>query len=83
MNVGTNPQCVGGYPGIFDMSGNVEEWENACTPGGAPDGGPSKYVCHVRGGSYLWDGGECEPKIAAIRERYRPGSGIGIRCCSP
>ena len=25
---------MGGYPGIVDMSGNLGEWENACTPQG-------------------------------------------------
>jgi hypothetical protein len=29
--VGTYPDCVGGYPGVFDMSGNVAEWTNECT----------------------------------------------------
>ena len=35
--VGSLASCAGGYPGLFDMSGNVEEWEDACTlsPGAA------------------------------------------------
>jgi formylglycine-generating enzyme required for sulfatase activity len=24
------PMCVGGFPGLYDMSGNVEEWVDAC-----------------------------------------------------
>src|SRR5256885_7307861 len=24
------PKCVGGYPGLFDMTGNVEEWIDSC-----------------------------------------------------
>lgn len=27
---GSMPDCVGGYPGIFDMSGNVSEWTALC-----------------------------------------------------
>lgn len=39
--------CVGGYPGLYDMSGNVHEWEDNCAGAtGASD------VCYSRGGSY-------------------------------
>jgi sulfatase modifying factor 1 len=29
-DVGHRPTCEGGYPGLFDMSGNVEEWLDGC-----------------------------------------------------
>jgi formylglycine-generating enzyme required for sulfatase activity len=29
--VASYPGCVGGYDGLFDMSGNVAEWTNECT----------------------------------------------------
>jgi formylglycine-generating enzyme required for sulfatase activity len=28
-SVATNLQCVGGYAGLYDMSGNVVEWEDS------------------------------------------------------
>mgnify|MGYP002145378841 CR=1 FL=1 len=28
--VGSQSQCVGGFPGLFDMIGNVSEWEDGC-----------------------------------------------------
>lgn len=44
--VASFPGCEGGFAGIFDMSGNVTEWEDACA-----DGEVGK-VCAVRGGGY-------------------------------
>ena len=44
---GSLKTCEGGYPGVFDMSGNVEEWVDACTgSSGANDD------CLARGGDY-------------------------------
>src|SRR6185295_16488134 len=45
VDTGSIATCVGGYPGLFDMSGNVYEWEDACT------GEQGTTVCHVRGGA--------------------------------
>ena len=52
----TYPKCEGGYSGIFDMSGNVREWEDSCdgavgeadrcrTRGGAADNGQLHLTC--------------------------------------
>ena len=41
-DVGSRPGCVGGFPGLFDMSGNVYEWENSCT----------SADCSGRGGAF-------------------------------
>jgi len=34
--VGALPGCVGAYPGVHDLSGNVREWEDACDDGATP-----------------------------------------------
>ena len=43
--VGTPTSCQGGVPGLFDMSGNAQEWENSC----------ENDVCHLRGGPYFFE----------------------------
>jgi formylglycine-generating enzyme required for sulfatase activity len=78
--VGSTPGCVGGYPGVFDMAGNVHEWENACdkTPAGGPG---ANDICAFRGGSYhdvLAD--SCFTDFAW--ERARIDCDIGFRCCA-
>lgn len=45
-DVANKPACIGGYTGLFDMSGNVHEWEDSCSANaGASDD------CLIRGGS--------------------------------
>jgi formylglycine-generating enzyme required for sulfatase activity len=70
--------CIGGYPGIFDMSGNVEEWEDGCTAavGKTAD-------CEVRGGAAddPGTGMRCDHNAKFNRD-YR-SSHKGIRCCAP
>jgi formylglycine-generating enzyme required for sulfatase activity len=84
---GSLSSCVGGYPGIFDMSGNVWEWEASCT---SASGGPLSDRCRARGGGYIsgvanlschgdsetpdnFDGG-------LLRSSTSPA--VGIRCCA-
>lgn len=43
--VGSFAACVGGVPGLYDMSGNLGEWGDAC----AANTGENDY-CQVRGG---------------------------------
>ena len=75
--VGSLPGCQGGYPGIFDMVGNVSEWENSCDP--ATDAGPG--ACALRGGSYDYNfPQECSLALKAERTYAHPG--IGFRCCA-
>ena len=66
--------CVGSAPGLFDMSGNVREWEDAC------DGSD----CRVRGGSFDSPGGEdgelpCTGNM--VLSRYDKDDFTGFRCC--
>lgn len=72
---GSASGCVGGYPGIFDMMGNVYEWEDSCDN----DAG-----CRVRGGRF---GGNQDYHYcswgALSFGRDFAAEDIGFRCCSP
>lgn len=65
------------YSTVFDMVGNVAEWENDCEPGADP----RQAFCFVRGGSYShlgpWD---CVSPALEHRDSAKPT--IGLRCCA-
>jgi formylglycine-generating enzyme required for sulfatase activity len=77
--VGTLSTCqssVSGYSGVYDLSGNVSEWEDSC------DGPGPAALCRVRGGSFLGttifiicNDDHSKPRNATV-------SGSGFRCCS-
>jgi formylglycine-generating enzyme required for sulfatase activity len=75
---GTMKKCEGGYPGVFDMIGNIREWEAACNG----DGG-AKAMCRRRGGAFN------EVPSASIDcafdEKYTRdfrSESSGLRCCA-
>jgi formylglycine-generating enzyme required for sulfatase activity len=74
--VTADPQCVGGFAGILDMSGNVYEWEDACG-GSAADSG-----CYIRGGDFTEGAGlvTCDTAITHMRNQ-NAYSRFGFRCC--
>jgi formylglycine-generating enzyme len=76
--VGTMEDCEGGYAGIMDMSGNAEEWENACEATTAGDAGRSD-VCLARGGGF---GSPTNRLACAARNRLFRSNRAGIRCCA-
>lgn len=70
------PDCESDVSGVFNLSGNVAEWENSCasTAAGA--------LCNVRGGSFQDGPYELECKSANSAARSSAASTIGIRCCA-
>jgi sulfatase modifying factor 1 len=81
--------CQGGYDGLFDMSGNVSEWEDSCTGNtGLTD------QCLYRGGSYLdfnttegtapslqCNSGNGATAKSVSKARSTRDKEIGFRCC--
>jgi formylglycine-generating enzyme required for sulfatase activity len=74
--VASFPDCVGGYPGLYDMSGNSPEWEDGCT----------NNVCRKRG-SHYGDAPQSNYLLLRCDENgYQPretkDANISFRCCS-
>ncbi len=81
VEVATFPQCVGGFAGLYDMGGNVEEWSDSCESLG--EGGANDH-CHESGDSvgYINTGpAQCDNNDYDTRNGAF--GGVGIRCCSP
>jgi hypothetical protein len=78
--VGAFPFCVGGFPGLHDMSGNVQEWEDNCSVVGTA--ASLKDTCKMRGGGYA-DGssGVTCGAMTVTRKRSQADSATGFRCC--
>ena len=77
VSVATLPACVGGEPLLFDMSGNVDEWEDACVPG---DAGVPR-TCLVRGGSFKHLTSESSCTYVLLVNENAALDDVGIRCC--
>jgi formylglycine-generating enzyme required for sulfatase activity len=77
--VGTASGCEGGFAGLFDLSGNVEEWVNTCNQAtGANDD------CYARGGNYSQDSSSelaCSTPSVALQTRDTAEPWFGFRCC--
>ena len=80
--VGSKPGCVGNVEGLFDMSGNALEWEDA---NGAPtDGGAAAQQAFARGGSFRNPIASCMCSyVSPPYARKQIFDNIGFRCCSP
>ncbi len=87
-DVTSKAACVGGYDGIYDMSGNVAEWEDSCNGNAGQNDG-----CAIRGGS-INEADIATPTVAcnsatvngtlaapATRTRSTRDDLVGVRCC--
>jgi formylglycine-generating enzyme required for sulfatase activity len=73
--VATYPGCEGGYAGLFDLAGNVEEWVDSCVGSiGATD------QCGVFGKDYGDHDPQCNDTYARTRALQAPNT--GFRCCA-
>jgi hypothetical protein len=73
--------CQGGYPGVFDMSGNVIEWEDSCQVD--PDAGPGPSdCCLIRGGGFNQNAVQLQCGNWLCTGRLNGGGDNGFRCCS-
>lgn len=77
--IASHPGCVGGYEGIYDMSGNVEEWIDACEVGST---NPENASCAIKGGAFNFPEGSLNCAISRMQARRIAGPQSGIRCCA-
>jgi formylglycine-generating enzyme required for sulfatase activity len=70
--------CVGGYPGLRDMSGNVWEWVDSCAD---PNPDAAHAFCSAMGGAF--DSQASEMQCSGQRNWVRAdgANNIGFRCC--
>lgn len=79
--VGSAASChgvAGAYASIFDMVGNVREWEDDCD--GTKDGGDN---CRARGGAFSDASDKATCLATNAVHRNTVADNLGFRCCSP
>jgi formylglycine-generating enzyme required for sulfatase activity len=81
VRVGTAKSChgvAGAYAQLFDLVGNVREWEDDCD--GTKGGGDN---CRTRGGSFTEGGDKATCTNTFPVHRDATADNVGFRCCSP
>jgi len=74
--------CQGSLKGLYDMVGNIKEWDNACLPAGTGDA--SADLCRRRGAG-IDDPGNPALKTCGWDEvdtRNHQSYSSGVRCCA-
>jgi formylglycine-generating enzyme required for sulfatase activity len=79
---GSFPNCQGGYPGVYDMTGSVHEWLGFCDAP-APDGGEAETSCAVSGSAFTHDNTDSKCTVVYAGWRSDRLDELGFRCCSP
>lgn len=76
---GSLAECTGGVADLFDMIGNVSEWNDTCVKSNADDSDDNDQ-CATRGGSYV---STSDPRCSdhVLTARRFEGRTIGVRCC--
>lgn len=68
-----------GYTGVYDLIGNVWEWENNCN---AVSADPAEHICQPRGFSFGMGAAMPECSGSNYAKRAEAGDIVGFRCCS-
>ncbi len=80
VTVGTMTGChsdAAGYAGVYDLSGNVWEWEDSCS-----DATGGTDYCRFRGGSFDYGSADTCSAVTNNYRNYSDGA-VGFRCCAP
>jgi formylglycine-generating enzyme required for sulfatase activity len=72
----TTGTCAGAFPGLYDMVGNLQEWQNGCEG----DAGSGDFCIHGTGSFETTDKPTCN--TFDHDQRGTPDQGIGFRCCA-
>jgi formylglycine-generating enzyme required for sulfatase activity len=80
--VTTANQCVGGYPGVYDMVGNVYEWVNACEAS-STGALAADNACYIMGAAYYRNeaNSRCD-NTGYLSSRDDQRDDVGFRCCA-
>lgn len=73
--------CEGGLSGLFDMSGNVWEWEDSCESY-ASGADANATSCRIRGGSLTDGPGKLVCASSEGQARDFQQYNLGFRCCA-
>lgn len=75
-DLATLSECQGGFAGLYNMSGNVAEWEWSCSSSAA------NAPCSTRGGSFKDGPYEVRCSGSISRSRREASEEVGFRCCA-
>ena len=81
VSVGSKTLCTGGFPGIYDMSGNVWEFTDSCS-GTESEPDHSKDRCQLRGGGPLQEDSTARCDTVFTGSRGGKFEDVGVRCCA-